>query len=279
MSIRRTTTMLLAAAAVSAPLAAHAQQDPAAYFKRSCTSCHTIGGGVLTGPDLKDVTKRQQRAWLVEFVSGPSAVIDKGDPYAQKLVREARGVVMPKVEGISRDLAGELLTMIEAESKLEKSQFRGLDLSERPFTQADVDLGRSLFTGAVSLKKGQPPCISCHSVGGIAGLGGGKLGPDLTDAFSRLEGRKGLATWLSAPATPVMGKVFGFAQLDAEELLPLVAFLKDANEQRRPLDPSDGLDFLVLGIAGAAAVLVGFDVAWKWRFRAVRAPLVRGGAR
>ena len=36
------------------------------------------------------------------------------------------------------------------------------------------------------------------------------------------------------------------------------------------------LIFTLLGLAGTAAALVLFDAAWKWRFRAVRAPLVRG---
>ena len=42
-------------------------QDTAAFFKQNCTSCHTIGGGRLTGPDLKDVTTRKDRAWFVQF--------------------------------------------------------------------------------------------------------------------------------------------------------------------------------------------------------------------
>ena len=267
----------LAAVLVLASLAEASAQDAAAYFKKSCTSCHTIGGGALTGPDLKDVTKRADKAWLVDFVNDPKSVIDKGDPYAAKLLREARGVVMPKTEGMTKDRAAELIALIEAESRLEKSQFKGLEVSDRPFVPADVEYGRQLFTGVASLKAGGAACISCHSAGRIAGLGGGHLGPDLTQAFARLEGRKALAAWLSAPATAVMGKAFGSAALDADEVLPLVAFLKDANERGDSPDTAHGLDFLVLGVAVAAGVLVLFDVAWKSRFRAVRGPLVNGG--
>ena len=36
-------------------------QETAQYFRQNCASCHTIGGGRLTGPDLKDVTKRKER--------------------------------------------------------------------------------------------------------------------------------------------------------------------------------------------------------------------------
>ena len=38
-------------------VSAHAQQA-SDFFQQNCTSCHTIGGGRLTGPDLKDVPRR-----------------------------------------------------------------------------------------------------------------------------------------------------------------------------------------------------------------------------
>ena len=62
---------------------------------------------------------------------------------------------------------------------------------------------------------------------GIGVLAGGKLGPDLNAVFERLNGRKGLATWLSAPATPTMQAVFKDHPLDSEEILPLVAYFAD----------------------------------------------------
>ena len=76
-------------------------QDAAAFFKQNCTSCHTIGGGRLTGPDLKDVTQRKDRPWLTRFIVDPRAVLDSGDPYAAKLFEEARGAVMAKIVGIN----------------------------------------------------------------------------------------------------------------------------------------------------------------------------------
>jgi mono/diheme cytochrome c family protein len=72
---------LAAAAAVAFAAEAYAD-DPASDFKTNCSSCHTIGGGPLQGPDLKDVEKRQERAWLVRFILDPGGVIDSGDAYA-----------------------------------------------------------------------------------------------------------------------------------------------------------------------------------------------------
>ena len=139
-------------------------QDPAADFRTNCMSCHTIGGGRLTGPDLKNVTQRKDRAWLTTFIQDPKSVIDAGDPYAQELMKASRGVVMPTLPAMTRARAEALLSLIEAESKLEKSQFAGVQISERPFTPRDVEVGHGIFMGTVPLKNGGPSCISCHTV-------------------------------------------------------------------------------------------------------------------
>ncbi len=93
-------------------------QDPVDYFKTTCQSCHTIGGGRLAGPDLKDVSERQERAWLVEFILDPASKLDSPDPYAKKIFDDAGGVFkMPKPANINNELAEKLLDLIDAESK------------------------------------------------------------------------------------------------------------------------------------------------------------------
>jgi len=124
----------------------HAQES-ADFFRENCVSCHTVGGGRLTGPDLKNVTQRKEREWLIEFLQSPQTMMDKGDPYALKLQQEARGVVMPTISGMSKDRAQALLAMLDAESKLPKSQFAGMQISDRPFTSYDIAQGRAMFTG------------------------------------------------------------------------------------------------------------------------------------
>src|SRR5512140_2197508 len=98
-------------------------QDSAAFFKQNCASCHTIGGGRLTGPDLKGVTGRRDRAWLTNWLQGPQSVVSSGDAYARQLVDDARGVVMPTIPGMNASVAAGLLDLIDAESKLPKSRF------------------------------------------------------------------------------------------------------------------------------------------------------------
>jgi cytochrome c2 len=253
-------------------------QDRVEDFRINCTSCHTIGGGRLVGPDLLNVEDRKDRAWLARFIADPKSVLDSGDAYALKLKNEARGVLMPAVPGMTIDRAMNLLDLIDAESQLEKSQFAGIQVSDRPFTPQDIEVGHNIFLGLQRLSGGGAPCVSCHSVNGIGVLAGGKLGPDLNAVFERLNGRKGLATWLSAPATPTMQAVYKDHPLDSEEILPLVAYFAD----RALAPPESGqaatLIFILLGLAGTAAALVMFDAAWKKRFRGVRAPLVHGAS-
>jgi cytochrome c2 len=260
------------ALSVTSPLA----QDRVDDFKTHCMSCHTIGGGRLVGPDLQNVADRKDRAWLARFIVDPVGVMNSGDAYAIKLRDEARGVLMPVVPGMTLDRAMNLLDLIEAESALEKSQFAGIQLSDRPFTALDVASGRELFLGVQRLTNGGAPCVSCHSVNGLGVLAGGKLGPDLNAVFERLNGRKGLSTWLSAPATPIMQATFKNHPLDAEEILPLVAFFADKAVAPPESGQAATLIFSLLGLAGAALLLVLFDVVWRNRFRAVRHPTVHG---
>lgn len=254
-------------------------QDPPSeesikFFQQNCMSCHTIGGGRLTGPDLKAVSERADRDWLIEFIQDPKGVIDSGDPYAQEIFSEARGVYMNPVPGMTPELAGKLLDLIASESALETSRFAGLQLSERALTEADVVRGRELFTGKRAFASGSPACLSCHDVSGLSGFGGGRLGPDLTSAFARLEGRKALGAWLGSPPSAVMQPLFQAEPLDPEEILALIAFLENAAKNGDAEAESSALGFVLSGI-GLAAVLMGiFDVLWRNRFRGVRRSLV-----
>lgn len=266
----------LAALLILSAASAHAQ-DAASFFRQNCVSCHTIGGGRLVGPDLKDVEQRKDRAWLRRFILDPKGVLDSGDPYAAKLLQEARGALMPKAPGINDALTGQLLDLIAAESKLPKSQFVGVQVSDRPFTTQDAQSGRAIFLGETRLLSGGAPCVSCHSVAGLAGLGGGRLGPDLTRVFERLGGRKGLGTWLGAPPTVTMAPVFKNHPLDAAEIFSLLAFFQDAAQRGGVADVSTWMfNFLLLGLGGTVLVLILFDLAWIKRFRTVRRSLVLG---
>jgi cytochrome c2 len=277
---RRLQHALTALILASAPTAqAAAAQDPPSeesirFFKLNCTSCHTIGGGRLTGPDLKDVSTRAERDWLIGFILDPKGTIDSGDPYGQKLLLDSRGVYMTPVPGMTRELAGKLLDLIANESALDESQFAGLELSDRPLTDADSARGRELFEGTQAIASGSPACVYCHSVEGLSAFGGGRLGPDLTSAYARLEGRKALGAWLASPPSAVMQPLFVTHPLEAEEILALIAFLKTSAETGVTEARSSMLEFVLSGIGLAALLMVLFDILWRNRFHGVRRLLV-----
>lgn len=272
------TLAFCAFALVAGARPARAADSDADDFRANCASCHTIGGGRLVGPDLKGVLERQKREWLVRFVQGPSDVIASGDAYAQKLVAEARNVVMPPVPGMNAKRADALISLIEAEGKLEKSRFATSGVSARPFTAADVETGRQLFVGEKRLAGGAAPCLSCHNAGESGLLGGGRLGPDLSDAWARLGGRKPLGAWFVAPPTPTMKPQFSARPLDPEtEILPLLAFLKDTDDRHAAPDRlGERVSFVLLACGLAGIGLVVMDLAWRRRSRGVRATLVKG---
>ena len=254
-------------------------QDTPDYYRQNCMNCHTIGGGRLTGPDLKDVTKRKDAEWLIAFMQNPRAVIDSGDAYAAKMVEESRGVIMPNVPGMTRYRAEQILKLIEAESQLEKSQFQGIRISDKPFTESDRIAGREIFLGKTPLANGGTACIACHSMYDLPALGGGRLGPDLTRVYERLKGRQSLSAWLMAPATETMQPIFKNQPLEAEEIHALTAYF-DAAAQHAEADASvNRVAFLLWGLALAAATIFGFDAIWKKRFHGVRQPLVEANRR
>ena len=271
-----TAVAILALFLVAAP-GARAQQPPE-YFRQNCMSCHTIGGGAVTGPDLKNVTQRKDRAWLNRYLQNPQRMIDSGDPYAQQLLTEFRGVVMPKPPSITPDLADALLDFLEAESRLPQSQFGGATITDRPFTPAEAARGRELFIGLRPLSAGGPTCAACHTVGSLDGLGGGRLAPDLTRVYERLGNRKAVGMWLSAPATPTMQAVFRQKALTQDEIIAVLAYLEESRVSQ-PSDQTQIMTFFLLGFGGMALGLVVLQGAWRQRLRAVRRPLVENHKR
>lgn len=272
---RRVLAALVGVLVMGAGVEVRSQEDAAAFFKGNCVACHTIGGGRLTGPDLKNVTQNKDREWLRSFIVDPQAVISSGDPYALRLVEESHGVVMPTLPLVTPELADALLDLIEKESGLGVSQFKGGMVVLTPFTAEDLHEGRRIFTGARPLANGGVDCISCHSAPGLPGLGGGALGPDLTRVADRLGGRAGLSGWLQAPATPTMRAAFKDHPLEPEEIHALSALFDDASTRPEQSEPSGGqLLFLALGVGLAALILAALEFAYRSRLQKVREEMV-----
>jgi protein SCO1/2 len=83
-------------------------------FYNRCAACHTFGKGDLLGPDLKGVTTRRERAWLVRFLAAPDQMRAGKDPVALELAKQYK-VVMPNLSLTNKEL-GDLIEYLEAKS-------------------------------------------------------------------------------------------------------------------------------------------------------------------
>lgn len=248
--------------------------DPAAtMFEKQCYSCHNIGGGKKKGPDLKGVTDRRNRAWLHKFIAAPKDMRNSGDATAVSLFKEFAPEEMPD-QLLSPDQIDQLLGLIERVSKSGKAFVPQSGRLARPVRPGDSAAGYRYFTGSRRLAKGGPACISCHSVQGGAPLGGGTMGPDLTQANLRYTDIE-LASILKAPAFPTMSRMFANNGLTDEEVVQVFAYLQ-AVRQRNPDPGRYGLGFVLLGMAGTAVTVGLMNHIWRRRLRGgVRRAFVR----
>jgi mono/diheme cytochrome c family protein len=75
-------------------------------------------------------------------------------------------------------------------------------------------------------------CLGCHSVEGL-NLTGGATGPDLSQAYTNVEGKHGkpIDQFLKEPTSAVMSGVIGGNPLSDDEIAQLVDLLKQASEK------------------------------------------------
>lgn len=212
------------ASALPVSPALQAGPDGAALFKDKCSGCHSIGSGVLVGPDLKDVTLRRTPQWLKSFISDPPAMI-ASDPTAQAL-RKQFALTMPKL-GLAPAEVDALITFLSNPGTLASTA--GVAAAA-----GDPNVGRRIYRGEQPLANGGPACIACHSVSGASQLNGGGLGPDLTHVAGRM-GIAGLTAALNTIAFPTMVGPFGDHPLTPQEVADLVAFLQQANTKQPEL--------------------------------------------
>jgi len=246
-----------------------ADEDGQAIFDQQCKGCHTIGGGKLAGPDLQGLAGRRERAWVERFIREPDKVIASGDPIAKQLVEEY-GIAMPNL-GVSDAQLAALVAFLGFDQQAPPTT-ETTTTEPEPTPVGDADRGKLLFEGSERFDAGGPSCLSCHSVAGVGALGGGQLGPDLTGAFAKYGGEKGLQGVLEAVAFPTMAPIFTRKALTAEERADLVSFLESAADDQRPGRQAGKLVGLSAGVAAAIALLA--LVIWRRRLYGVRRSLV-----
>jgi mono/diheme cytochrome c family protein len=226
------TTSLFAAVSVSLLVSSGAraaephQLEAKKIFNQRCTACHTFGKGVKVGPDLKGVTARRQRPWLLKFIRSSQAVIKSGDPVARSLFAEFKQQRMPDWTDLSEAQVTTILDWLAANGPDQKEpDERSAELA----TEADLEKARGLWSGRVPLANGGLSCASCHSIRHDDGSKrGGTLGPDLTAAYARYRDRA-MTLHLKRPCTKRAPEMSSDVYLTPEESFAIKAYLRRAS--------------------------------------------------
>jgi mono/diheme cytochrome c family protein len=198
--------------------------EAAATFNKRCTACHTFGKGIKVGPDLKGVTERRKRDWLIKFIHASSTVINSGDATAVSLFAEFKKQRMPDWTDLSEKQINDILDFIAIGGPdIKPADERNAELA----SSSDLELGRQLFSGARRFKYGIQACSACHSVQGA--LWGGSLGPDLAQTYLKFQDRA-LTEFLRHPC--FQWETAGTHYLTAKEIFALKAFLRQAGSRK-----------------------------------------------
>jgi cytochrome c2 len=244
----------------SAANAADAGAGKQLFQDKTCAACHTIGKGPLVGPDLKGVTTRRPHDWLEQWIMAPDAVLAKKDEYAVKLLHEYHDMAMPNL-GLSKGDADNILAYLESAGS--GGAATEAAPAAAPAVQGNADTGKELFTGVARFQNGGPPCMACHSTGGLGALGGGQLGPDLTTVATRFGGPTGVDAFVAGLPTPTMKAVWTEHPLLPEERANVVAFLAQTGVVTRPTEAI----WQLMGLTGLGAVILLLFAGVRWRNR------------
>lgn len=201
--------------------------DAVATFGKRCTACHTYGKGIKVGPDLKGVTERRKREWLLRFIHGSSEVIQSGDPTATALFAQFKQQRMPDWTDLSEKQINDILDYLAGGGPdIKPADERNAELA----TVAEIETGRQLFYGETHFKYGAKACITCHSVPG-SGWRGGSLGPNLSNVYFKYQD-KTLTSFLRQPCFQWDTGVSQAKYLMPRESFALKAFLRRIASQQ-----------------------------------------------
>lgn len=197
--------------------------ESAMLFRTRCASCHTYGHGERVGPDLKDVTARRSRDWLIDWIRSPEALARAGDPTAQALFQKFKPRRMPDHDLTNAQISA-LVDYISSGGPARDAE-RTLRAAASA-TADDVALGELLFYGQVRLSSGTLACGSCHAVAS-QWMRGGSFAPNLTDVFTRYRD-SALDQRIKRPCAPEIAAHPPESKLDDAEAFAIRGYLRSA---------------------------------------------------
>ena len=217
-------TIAVAGVAVGSGTASADTVEAKKIFTGRCMACHTFGKGVKVGPDLKGVTERRQRPWLLKFIRSSQSVIDSGDPIATELFQQFKQQRMPDWIDLSEQQIGSILDWLAINGpEQQEPDARPAELA----TAAEIDTGRQLFHGERKMVHGGSACASCHAIRDSGGQGGGTLAADLTNVYSQYQDSL-MTLFLKHPCVERIPESTLAAFLAPEESFALKAYLRHA---------------------------------------------------
>lgn len=149
-----------------------------------------------------------------------------------------------------------------------------LSVNETLALAGNAENGRKLFMGSAHFQYDGPPCMGCHNVGENGLLGGGALGPNLTNVSTRRSQAEilGILSNTESVISPVMQPIYTDTPLTAQEQADLLAFLGASVGQ---LESDKELLVIGISLAGFVAAVVLIGVVYRGRLRGVRKSLLK----
>ena len=238
--------VVLLVALGAGPAAGQSEDEGRSLYDQNCAACHQPGGAGLPGafpplagnPNVADA--EYVRHVIVNGLSGPITVLGETYDGVMPPVTALDSAQIDAVIAYLQSLGGSTTTTVPAGP-----------------VAGDAARGEALFSGSARLENGGPACFSCHQAGAYSQSGAG-LGPDLTDAFSRLGGEVGLAGWLANPPSPTMQPIFIDEPLTETEIADLIAFLAAAQTEVGGATASGGFDWMLAGGVLGLGLLLAF---------------------
>ena len=106
-------------------------------YRTRCSSCHSITGNELAGalgPDLLGVTQRREMQWLLDWLKAQDQMLEKKDPVAMELYRQANNLAMPNMR-LNKEEALALIDYMRAETQRVRGEPEKI-VAETPVTAA-----------------------------------------------------------------------------------------------------------------------------------------------
>jgi mono/diheme cytochrome c family protein len=212
--------------------------DPAASnYMLKCAGCHTVGGGKLTGPDLKDSALWSEKDLL---------------PKIKLMEKHVGPLSLEETHSFAQFLKDP-----QVRERIQAEQARIAKADEAKYEKGDARKGADLFYGRAVLRMGGLSCVACHG----AGTWGGGLGLDLHQVFPRM-GETALISAIEKGQFKVMDAAYRKRPISRQEAIHLTKFLEEASKAKRAQDQGP---LMVMAWAWGLCLLSLAGVAFYYR--------------